>query len=165
MKVSENALKWLMRFYPPMFFQRIWVTKFHKDFRGVDVKINKSLITTNLGDSIFGGTIFSATDPFYALIFGQLMQRKGLKVTVWLKSAQINYLKPGRTDLFYSIAITDEMIAEAETALLTEGKFVKAYPIEIFDETKELCATALNEVYLRNLNFSDNPKKESSAGL
>lgn len=153
MKISENSLKWLMCFYPPMFFQRIWVKKVHPGFKGIDVKINRSLFTSNLGNSIFGGTIFSATDPFYALLFGQIMQHKGYKITVWLKSAQIQYIKPGRTDLFYTIIISDEMIADAEKALQTEGKFVKMYPIEIFDRHGELCATALNEVYIRNLEF------------
>jgi len=153
MKISENTLKWLMCFYPPMFFQRIWVKKVHPGFRGIDVKINRSLFTSNLGNSIFGGTIFSATDPFYALLFGQIMQHKGFKITVWLKSAQIQYIKPGRTDLFYTITISDEMVADAEKALQTEGKFVKMYPIDIFDKQGELCATALNEVYIRNLEF------------
>lgn len=153
MKISENTLKWLMCFYPPMFFQRIWVKKVHPGFKGIDVKINRSLFTSNLGNSIFGGTIFSATDPFYALLFGQIMQHKGYKITVWLKSAQIQYIKPGRTDLFYTITISDEMIADAEKTLQTEGRFVKMYPIEIFDKQGELCATALNEVYIRNLEF------------
>jgi len=153
MKVSENALKWVMRLYPPMLFQRIWVKKIHKDFKGIDVKINRSLITTNLGNSIFGGTIFSATDPFYALLFGQIMQHKGFKITVWLKSAEIQYIRPGRTDLYYTLIITDQMIEDAEKALASEGKFIKAYPIDIFDTSGELCATALNEVYVRNLEF------------
>jgi hypothetical protein len=136
-----------------MFFQRIWVKKVHPGFKGIDIKINRSLFTSNLGNSIFGGTIFSASDPFYALLFGQIMQHKGYKITVWLKSAQIQYIKPGRTDLFYTITISDEMIADAEKALQTEGKFIKMYPIEIFDRQGELCATALNEVYIRNLEF------------
>ncbi len=136
-----------------MLFQRIWVKKIYKDFKGIDVKINKSLFTTNLGNSIFGGTIFTATDPFYALLFGQIMQHKGFKITVWLKSADIQYVKPGRTDLFYSILIDDAMIEEASKALTSEGKFVKTYPIEIVDKVGEVCAIANNEVYIRNLNF------------
>lgn len=142
-----------MRLYPPMLFQRIWVKKVHKNFRGIDIKINRSLFTSNLGNSIFGGTIFSATDPFYALLFGQIMQHKGFRITVWLKSAQIQYIKPGRTDLFYTITISEEMVGDAEKALLRDGKFVKPYPIDIFDKHGELCATALNEVYIRNLEF------------
>ncbi len=98
-----------MRLYPPFLFQRIWVKKIHNNFAGVDVKINRSLFTTNLGKSIFGGTIFSAADPFYALLFNQQMQRKGFRIAVWLKSAHIQYIKPGRTDLYFSIAITTDM--------------------------------------------------------
>ncbi len=143
-----------MCLYPPLLFQRIWVKKIHKDFKGVDIKINRCLFTTNLGNSIYGGTIFSAADPFYALLFGQIMQRRKFKVTVWLKSAQICYLKPGRTDLYYTIRISEEMLEEMGNALKREGKFVKAYPIEIFDTRGELCATATNEVYLRNLEFT-----------
>ena len=41
------------------------------------------------------------------------------------------------------------MIAEAEKALKDHGKFVKSYPIELFNKKGELCATATNEVYLR----------------
>lgn len=153
MKVSENLLKWAMRLYPPMLFQRIWVKKIYKGFLGADIKINRSIFTTNFGNSIFGGTIFSATDPFYALLFGQLMKRKGLKVTVWLKSANIQYLKPGRTDLYYTIKISDQKITEAENILLQEGKFIQSFPIEIFDTNGILCAKAINEVYIRNIEF------------
>lgn len=161
MIISENQLKWLMRFYPPMLFQRIWVKKIHKGFTGIEIKINKSLFTTNLGSSIFGGTIFSATDPFYALLFGQVLQRRGFKITVWLKSAHIDYIKPGRTDLHYDIVINEAMIAEAVKALIGEGKFIKAYPIEIFSTSGELCAKALNEIYVRNLDFDKvNIKRE-----
>lgn len=142
-----------MRLYPPMLFQRIWVSRIHPGFKGIDVKINRSLFTSNLGRSIFGGTIFSATDPFYALLFGQLMERKGFRITVWLKSAQINYLKPARTSLYFTLKITDEMIADAEQALLKNGKFIKAYSIELYNKHHELCATAINEIYIRDLDF------------
>ncbi len=151
MIVSEKTLKWGLCLYPPMLFQRIWVRRFHDGFRGVDVKINKSLFNKNYNGSIFGGTIYAATDPFYALLFDQLLQREGFKIRVWLKSASIQYLKPGRSDLFFTLIITDEMLNEAIEALNTGGKFIKAYPMEIFNKSGELCATVMNEVYIRNL--------------
>ncbi|EDM38380.1 hypothetical protein PBAL39_02157 [Pedobacter sp. BAL39] len=152
MMVSENTLKWGLCLYPPLFFQRIWVKRFHKGFRGVDVKINKSLFNRNYNGSIFGGTIYAATDPFYAILFDQLLQREGFKVRVWLKSASIQYLKPGRSDLFFTIHISDEMMDEAITSLNTSGKFVKAYPMELRNRAGECCATVVNEVYIRNLH-------------
>lgn len=141
-----------MRFYPPLFFQQVRVKKFEKGFRGVEVKIAKSILNRNYNNSIFGGTIFSAADPFYAVLFDQILQRKGYKVRVWLKGASINYLKPGRTDLYFKINISEADIAEAEHALITVGKFVKSYPMKITGKNGELCATVQNEVYIRNLH-------------
>ncbi len=150
MMVSEKTLKWALCFYPPLFFQRIWIQRFHKGFKGVDVKISNSFLNRNYNGSIFGGTIYAATDPFFALLFDQLMQRRGYKCRVWLKSGSIQYLKPGHTTLFFTLVITDEMINEAEKALNEYGKFVKTYPIALYNKKGELCATATNEVYLRN---------------
>lgn len=158
MIVSERTLKWAMCLYPPLLFQRIWIKKFHPGFRGVDVKIANSFLNRNYNGSIFGGTIYAATDPFYAILFDQLMQRKGFKVRVWLKSAAIQYLKPGSTTLHFTLKITDEMIAEAETALAETGKFVKAYPMELFDKSGELCATVMNEIYLRHRYIGEKKK-------
>ena len=149
MKVSENILKWGMRLYPPLLLQRIWVQKIHKDFKGADIKINRSLFTLNFGKAIFGGTIDSGTDPFYAMLFGQILRNKNYHITIWLKSASIQFLKPARTDLFYKIHITEEMIKEAETELNNKGVFVKTYAVEVYSKNKELTAIARNEIYIR----------------
>eukprot|EP01133_Synstelium_polycarpum_P023756 gene23756-28483_t len=109
----------------------------------------------NYNGSIYGGTIYGATDPFYALLFDQLLQREGFKVRVWLKSASIQYLKPGRSSLYFTISVNDQMLREAVEALNTVGKFVKAYPMEVKDKHGELCATVMNEVYVRNLHHGE----------
>jgi hypothetical protein len=156
MNVSANTLKWVMRFYPPLFFQRIWVKNFSPDFRSVEVKINKSILNTNYNKSIFGGTIFSATDPFYALLFDQIFRKKGFKTRVWLKSAQIQYLKPGNSDLYFKIILTEDEVDEAEQILKANGKFIKSFPIDVFNKDGLLCAHIENEVYVRNLYHGEN---------
>jgi hypothetical protein len=153
MQVTENVLKWAMRFYPPLFFQRIWVQGFKKDFKGVSVKISKSLLNKNYNRSIFGGTIFAAADPFYPLLFHQIFTRKGYKTIVWLKSARIQYLKPGRTDLFFDIVLNDEAITEAEHILNTIGKYEREFTVEMYSKTGELCVLVVSEVYVRNLGL------------
>ncbi len=155
MLVSEWTLKWAMRFYPSLFFQRIWVMKFTPGFRGVRVKINKSILNRNYNNSIFGGTIFSAADPFYPVLFHQLLTAKDYKVIAWSKSAQIQYLKPALADLFFTIDINDEDIAACEYDLNTIGKYLKTHPIDMYDKNGQLCASVLNEVYVRNLNYTD----------
>nr|MBC7612786.1 YiiD C-terminal domain-containing protein [Pseudopedobacter sp.] len=156
MKVSANTLKWAIRFYPPLFFQRIWVKNFSPDFRSVEVKINKSIFNKNYNKSIFGGTIFSAADPFYALLFDQIFRLKGFKTKVWLKSAQIQYLKPGHGNLYFKIILSEEEVNEAERILKADGKFVKSFPLDIFNSEGILCAHVDNEIYVRNLCHGEN---------
>ncbi len=145
-----------MRLYPPLLLQRIWIKKIDKGFAGADVKINRSLLTLNFGKAIFGGTIYTAADPFYAMLFGQTLKHKGYSISVWLKSANIQFLKPARTNLHYHITITPDMVAEAENDLNSKGVFVKTYPIEIYDKHGVLCARAKNEIYIRNLKHAFN---------
>ncbi|WP_423149604.1 DUF4442 domain-containing protein [Rubrolithibacter danxiaensis] len=151
MMISERILKWGMRFYPPLFFQRIWVQTIEKNFTGVRVKIIKSLFNINYNKSIFGGTIFSATDPFYPVCFYQILTKKGYKVLLWTKSSEINFIKPGNSSLYFSISITETEINEVCKELEESGKFIKSYSIEIVNSKKELCASVMNEVYIRKL--------------
>jgi hypothetical protein len=151
MKVSAKVLKWVLRFYPPLFFQRIWIQRFDKNFKSVEVKIFKSILNTNYNNSIFGGTIFAASDPFYAILFDQILAIRGFKTRVWLKSASIQYLKPGHGNLYFKIEISEIDIEEAIHVLNTIGKFVKAFPLEIYNKKGELCAIVNNEIYIRNL--------------
>lgn len=155
MKYTPKALKWLLRIYPPFFFQRIWVKKIHEDFAGVDVKINRSIFNMNANKTIFGGTIFSAVDPFYAILIDQRLQSRGFKKTVaWLKSATIEYKKPGLSDLHFSIQIKDSDFNECIETLNQRGRLIKSFTIEIYNKNKEICAIAKNEIYIRDLNFT-----------
>lgn len=153
MVVSEVLLKWMMRFHPPLFFQRIWIISFEKGFTGARIKISKSILNRNYNGSIFGGTIFTAADPFYPLLFHQLFTKKGYRVVAWSKSSEIQFLKAGLTDLYFEIKLDKNEIDEAEHILNTGGKYVKSHPIDIYNKNGEICVSIRNEVYLRNLDF------------
>ncbi|PAW94091.1 DUF4442 domain-containing protein [Mucilaginibacter sp. MD40] len=153
MVVSENTLKWIMRFYPPLFFQRVWVKGFNKDFRGVHVSIIKSFLNTNYNGSIFGGTIFAAADPFYPVLFDRILQSPGRKLKIWSKSSTINYLIPATGNLKFTITITEHQIQEVIDTIDVYGKYEGTYPVEIFNDNNEICASLNNEVYIRDLNF------------
>jgi hypothetical protein len=155
MPVSENTLKWLMRLYPPLLFQRIWVVRFNKGFKGVRVKIKKSLFNKNYNGSIFGGTIFAAADPFYPVLLHQVLKPMGMqKLKVWSKSSQINFLKPALTDLNFEIIITDNDIDHALEILTVTGKYERSFPVNIYNKEGEICVSLINEVYIRNLDFN-----------
>lgn len=155
MRYTPKSLKWLLRFYPPLFFHRIWVNNICEGFSGVDVTIRRSILNINANKSIFGGTIYTATDPFYAVLIDQALKARGFKKTIaWLKSGSITYKKPGMTDMRFSIRLSDEVLQECSDILKTEGRLIREFTIEIFDKQDELCAVATNEIYIRDLTFN-----------
>lgn len=151
MILSERNARWLLSLYPPLLFQRVSVRKFGKGFRTAEVRIAKSLFNRNYNKTIFGGTIFSAVDPFYAVMYWQIFMRKGISVQSWLKSASIDYRKPGDTDLTAKFILEETDISEAENQLNTVGTFVRRHTIEVINTRNELCALAETEVYMRRL--------------
>ncbi|SRR5690606_4918927 len=157
MRLSPQTLKWVLRFYPPFFFQRIWVKKIHADFKQIDIRIPKSWLNTNSNKSIFGGTMFTAVDPIHTLLLGQIFYRRGVtKMVTWLKTAKIDYIKPARKNLQFSIKITDEQISYALEQVKQHGKVVQTFDIEIFDKDGLCCARSQNEIYIRDLTFNFN---------
>ena len=151
MSSSENAVKWAMRLYPPLFFQRIWVSGFKAGFRGVSVSISKSFLNTNHDHSIFGGTIYAAADPFHPILFTHLLTLKGYNVKAWSRSSAIRYFKPAKTDLHFNIDITDAELEACETQLKLNGKYRKSYQVVLLDKDENLCALVINEMYIRDL--------------
>jgi len=154
MIVSPRTLKWMMRLYPPLFFQRIWVKKVHADFKRMDIKIVKSWLNGNHNSSIFGGTLFTAVDPMHAVLLAQICYRKGItKIISWSKSTKIEYLKPARKNVEFSVQLLGHEIEEVLEQIKKHGKAVRTFEVEILDRDGLCCARSQNEIYIRDLNF------------
>ena len=150
MVVSENTLKWIMRFYPPLLFQRIWVVGFDKGFSGVRVKVFKSIFNKNYNGSIFGGTIFAAADPFYPVLFDRVLNTSGRKLKIWSKSSRIDFLKPALSSLSFRILLSDADIDLAIHTLNNNGKYEHGFMIEIYDKNNEVCVAVIYATLILN---------------
>jgi hypothetical protein len=151
MLVSARVLTWAMRLYPPFLFQRIWTKNFDRNYRGVSVKINHSLLNRNYNRSIFGGTLYSATDPFYVILFHQVLKRKGYNIKLWSRNATIDYIKPADCNLYFQIIIQEKDIDEAVQNLDEEGKFIKPFPVKITNRDGVLYAMVHTEIYIKRI--------------
>ncbi len=149
MILSERLGKWVLNAYPPFIFNRIKIQKISEGYTSCIVKIKKSIFNRNMNGTIFGGALFSASDPFYAILYWQIFERKGYKVQTWLKSAEIHYMRPADRDLFLHFNISDEQIAEAEQSLRNIGKYKHTHEVRYCAADGDVFVIAKTEVYIR----------------
>ena len=141
-----------MNIYPPLLFNRIILKEISKDFMMMKVVIKRSFLNINHYKTIFGGSIFSACDPFFPIMYYHIFARKKHKLIVWIKSAEISYLKPAESSLELTFNINQEEINHAKKELGKSGKFENWHTVEAKNKNGVICVKAKIQIYLRNLN-------------
>ena len=99
------------------------------DFMTVRVRIPLSWRTRNIVGTIFGGSMFAATDPPL-----MVMLRKHLAdCVVWDKSGSIRCLKPARTTLYATFRITDSDLDSIRAAVRETGTSQPEFQVDLVD--------------------------------
>ena len=69
-------LRFILNIYPPLFFNRIILKKISKDYKEMTVVLKKSIFNINFHKTIFGGSIFSACDPYFPTMYYNIFEQK-----------------------------------------------------------------------------------------
>ena len=150
MKIPKFAIKFVLNIFPPLLFNRIVLKEISDDFLEMKVVIRRSLLNINFHKTIFGGSIFSACDPYFPTMYYHIFAKKNRKLIIWLKSSEIQYLRPADTSLKLHFKITDSNINLAEKILDEKGKFEIWHTVEAINKKGVICAKAKMQVYLRD---------------
>jgi len=143
---SPRQLRWLMRAYPPLLFQRIQVLEIDPAFRRALVRVRRSIFSRNLQGSTFGGTIYAAVDPFHALLLWQVCAHQGIRVQAWMKEAVITFLRPAESDLTIEFTLDDSTVDAALRAIREVGRFANVFEVQARDREGTVCATVRTDI-------------------
>jgi acyl-coenzyme A thioesterase PaaI-like protein len=116
------------------------------DWREVRLDVPLSRRTRNYVGTIFGGSMFGATDPIYMLM---LIKRLGSEFVVWDKAATVRFKSPGRSTLHASFVIPDEDVADIRAALREKWATERTYTVELVDGTGTICAVIEKVIHIR----------------
>ncbi|HIE74166.1 MAG TPA: DUF4442 domain-containing protein [Flavobacteriales bacterium] len=150
MQIPKYAVQFVLNIFPPLLFNRIVLKEISDDFMQMRVVIRRALFNINFHKTIFGGTIFSACDPYFPTMYYHIFAKKNRKLIIWLKSAEIQYLRPADTSLKLHFKITEKEIQLAEKTLNEKGKFEIWHDVEAISKKGIVCAKAKMLVYLRD---------------
>ena len=143
---SPRQLRWLLRAYPPLLFQRIQVLEIDPGFRRALVRVRRSVLSRNLQGSTFGGTIYAAVDPFHALLLWQICAHEGIRVQAWTKEAVITFVRPAESHLTIEFTLDDRTIVDALRAIRESGRFARDFEVHALDEQGTVCAVVRTNV-------------------
>lgn len=120
------------------------------DLLRVKVKIPLSWKNKNYVGSIFGGSLFSATDPIYMI---QLIQILGDDFVVWDKSTNIRFRRPARADSYAEFIFSEEEIENIKSQVAEKQQIDYTKPLIITDANKTVFVELEKTLYIADKNF------------
>lgn len=118
------------------------------DKNSITVRMPLLPSNTNYVGTQFGGSLYSMTDPFYMFI---LMENLGDDYMVWDKSASIEFLRPGTSDVSVHFYVSEKEIQEIKKEVAEKKKTTKVFHCEIIDVEKKVIAKVSKELYIRRI--------------
>ncbi len=138
-------------FFPAVFGTGATVTYIASDYREVRVRLPLSWRTRNYVGTIFGGSMYAATDPIYVVMLYKLL---GSKYIIWDKAAAIRFRRPGRATLYAKFVVDASETQMIEHILETRPSIDRVYQIELIDAEGVVHASIEKTVYVGRKNGS-----------
>ena len=136
----------MLNIWPPFFFSGISILAISRDFRYARVRLKKKMLTSNYVGTLFGGSLFAMTDPFYMVM---VMRNLGKSYIVWDKRSEIEYVSPGKSTVYAEFHLSDEELNEIKREVATSGKYLKWFEVDIKSADGTVVAIVKKQIYVR----------------
>ena len=144
--LKTKLTRWGFNLFPAYLATGARITGLSDDLREVNIKLPLNWRTKNHVGTIFGGSMYAAMDPVYALM---LLKNLGPEYVVWDKAANVRFKKPGLETLYARFVIDAEEIAYIEAMLDASSSVELEYLVDLTDEKGEVCATVEKTLCIR----------------
>jgi len=144
--MSPRLLRWGLNLWPPFRGAGIRVRHIARDWSEARVELRHGLLNRNFVGTHYGGSLFSMTDPFYALM---LIHRLGERYLVWDQAASIDFVAPGRGTVSATFLLNEQKIQEIRERAAGGDKVLPQFDVEVKDETGALVARVRKILYVR----------------
>ncbi|WP_158320344.1 DUF4442 domain-containing protein [Pseudobdellovibrio exovorus] len=160
---GESFKTWFFRhgmnLYPMFFCTGGKVLYIQKDWKCARVQLKFGLRTRNYVGTIFGGSQFSAVDPFHIVLLINIFKKK---YVVWDKAAEIKFKKPGRGKLRTEVRYEDEEIKYIQQQAEEHGRYEFVKTVEWIDEEGDVVSTVSKTIYVATKEYFRQRQKEKS---
>ncbi|MDD7887208.1 DUF4442 domain-containing protein [Flavivirga sp. 57AJ16] len=126
------------------------VIKVSSNLLYVKIAIPLSIKNKNYVGSIFGGSLFSATDPIYMI---QLINILGDHYIVWDKDATIRYKRPAKENVYAAFSFSSEEIENIKVQVAQNGELNLTKTVHITNKDGVVFAEVIKTIYVADKTF------------
>jgi len=135
---STRLARWGFNLFPAYRGTGARIAYIRGDWTEVRVRLPLSWRSRNYVGTIYGGSMYGAVDPIYMVM---LIKRLGPGYTVWDKAASIRFRRPGRSTLYATFAVGEDIVAAIREELTRVPKLERVFTIDLTDAGGTVHAT------------------------
>ena len=144
--MTPRRLRRLMNLWPPFLFAGIRVLGIGADWRSARVALRLRWYNRNYVGTQFGGSLFALTDPFWMIL---VMRCLGRDYIVWDKAGEIEFVAPGRSDVFAEFRVDDALLDEIRAAAAGGEKVLRWCETAVTAADGQVVARVRKQLYVR----------------
>jgi acyl-coenzyme A thioesterase PaaI-like protein len=144
--MRASTFRRLMNLWPPFLFNSIGVQYVAEDWSEVRVVLKLRPWNRNYVRTQFGGNLFAMTDPFWMLL---ALHQLGNDYYVWDKAGAIEFVAPGREDVYAHFKLEPAVVGELRAAAAGGEKVLRWFEVAVKTAGGEVVALVRKQLYVR----------------
>ena len=100
----------------------------------------------NFFGTAWGGTLFSMLDPFLPIL---IERQFGAGYAVWDRTAEIDFVRPGRSAISSRVEVPAEVTEEIWVATADGEKLLRWFEMPLLDDAGHVVAMQRRQIYVR----------------
>lgn len=145
--MKPATLRRFINLWPPFLFAGIRVQEISPDWHRARVRLKLRWYNRNYVGTHFGGNLFSMSDPFWMIL---VMNCLGRDYIVWDKAGTIDFVAPGREDVYAEFHVDDAVLDELRAATADGEKILRWFDVDVKTAGGEVIARVRKQLYVRS---------------
>lgn len=138
-----------LQLYPPFLLMGIKVVELEENWNLVRLKLPLTMLSKNMGDSMFGGYQAAVADPIAALACA----RQFPGCDVWTRTLYVDFIRPGNSNLELLFEFDPELRQQISDELAQKGRSTPEFEYGLYREDGTLCSRIHCRVAIRPAGY------------
>ncbi len=144
---TPTGLRRGLNVWPPLLFTGIHVDEITSDYRRIRVRLRHTPFTSNYFGTLYGGSLFSMTDPFWAIM---MLRNLGSGYVVWDAAGEITFVKAVRATVFATFELDQAILDEVRAATADGAKVLRWFETDLVTADGTLVARTRKQLHIRH---------------